>query len=395
MSDHHSVIYRLYPKKEQEMMLNHFLDGTRNLYNRLVEICISYKEHNKPLPSEFDLIRMAIKIRQRNSRVHDIHSNCFQSTAKRVYRAFAAWRTRYKEGVGFPRFKSWKMFDSFTYDTGGCFSFVGRNGEKDKRERLRLGKIGLLKYSNPFEIKGNCKTATVFRRRIGNHFEWFVSISYENEGFMRDTVFVDPLFKRKDAGIDLGLDNLVTISDGVTYSNDHTYKRKEDDFAKIQRRLSNYEEDTPEYQKTLTKLVHKYKKLRNYRNDLFHKISKSISEHYNNIYMEDLSVKEMTEASFKGMKKSFRDAGWNIFTKMIVYKVEETGNNVIFVNPAYTSQLCSSCGTMVPKDLSVRTHVCTKCGLIMSRDQNAAINILNRGLGLQTETGNSLKCHEG
>ena len=111
--------------------------------------------------------------------------------------------------------------------------------------------------------------------------------------------------------------------------------------------------------------------------------------------MEDLSVKEMAEDSPKGMRKSYRDAGWTIFTNMIRYKAAEAGNKVIFVNPAYTSQLCSSCGTMVPKDLSVREHVCPHCGLTISRDRNAAINILNRGLGLQTEAGNSLKCNEG
>ena len=110
--------------------------------------------------------------------------------------------------------------------------------------------------------------------------------------------------------------------------------------------------------------------------------------------MEELPVKEMMEESPKCMKKSYRDAGWGIFTRMICYKAAEAGNAVIFVNPAYTSQLCSSCGAMVPKDLSTREHNCPNCGLMISRDLNAAINILNRGLRLQTETGTSLKCNE-
>ncbi len=154
-------------------------------------------------------------------------------------------------------------------------------------------------------------------------------------------------------------------------------------------------EDTPGYLKHLTKLSHKFKKLRNYRKDLFHKISRELIENYKDVIMENLSAKKMAERSFKGMRKSYRDAGWTIFTNMIRYKAAEAGNSIIFVNPAYTSQLCSSCGTIVPKDLSVREHVCPHCGLIMSRDRNAAINILNRGLGLQTKAGNSLKCNEG
>ena len=390
-----SITYRLYPNKEQEKKMIHFLDCTRKAYNRLTEICKLHIEHHLPLPSEFDLNRMVIKIRQRNEWMQDVHSGCFKTVAKRVYNAFMAWKKRHTEGIGFPRFKSWKRFDSFTYSTNNEFSFAGKNNEKGKRERIRLGKIGLIKYSNPYIIEGTPKIAIVFRRRIGNHFEWNVSIAFENNGYMKDVFCIDPIAKRADVGIDLGLNNLAILSDGNIIPNDHTYKKKEMELALRNKKLSECEKGSPEYYKHLTKLSHKFKKLRNYRNDMFHKLSRYISENYRNIFMEELPVKEMMEESPKCMKKSYRDAGWGIFTKMICYKAAEAGNTVTFVNPAYTSQLCSSCGTMVPKDLSIREHICPHCGLIMSRDLNAAINILNRGLRLQTETGNSLKCHEG
>ena len=390
-----AITYRLYPIKGQEMKFNLFLDVTRNVYNRLVEICRLYVEKQLPFPTEFDLKNMTTKIRNRNEWMKGAHSTCCHAAAARVHNAFEAWMKRHKEGVGFPRFKSWKMYDSFTYPANIYFSFVGKNGEKDKRERIRLGKIGLLKFSNPYVIKGKCKTATVFRRRFGNHFEWFVTMTYENECYMKDNLIIDPVKERKDVGIDLGLENLAVLSDGNIVPNDRTYKKKEKDLARQQRTLSEYEKDTPEYQKQLTKLSHKFKKLSNHRKDLFHKVSRKITENYRNIVMEDLSVKEMIEDSFKGMRKSYRDAGWAKFRDMIRYKAAEAGNQVIFVKPTYTSQLCSSCGTLVPKDLSVREHICPHCGLVMSRDRNAAINILNRGLRLQTEAGNSLKCHEG
>ncbi len=393
--DVRAITYRLYPKKSQEITMNHFLDCCRKVYNRLVEICKSYKEHHLPIPSEFDLNRMVTKIRKRNVWTQDIHSGCLYSVSKRVHNAFVRWMMGYKEGTGFPRFKSWKRFDSFTYKSGDSFSFVGKNGEKNQRERIRLGKIGLIKYRNPFVIKGKCKTATIYRRKIGNHFEWFASIAYENEDYRKDSLFIDPPINRIDIGLDLGLDNLAVLSNGIVIPNDHTYKKKEKTFSKIHNKISNCEKNTIGYQKQLTKLSHLYKKLRNYRNDMYHKITRNLSEKYSNIYMEDLSIQEMTEESFKGMKKSYRDASWGIFTKMICYKAAEAGNKVVFVNPAYTSQLCSSCGTMVPKDLSVREHVCPNCGLTITRDENAAINILNRGLGLQTVTGQCLKSHEG
>ena len=387
--------YRLYPKRNQEVMMNHFLDCTRKAYNRLVEICRACIEKHLPFPSEFELIRMITKIRQRNEWMHDVHSHCFTSVAKRVYKAFVSWMKKHKEGVGFPRFRSYKMFDSFTYTYKTDYSFVGRNSEKGGRDRIRLGMIGLLKFSNPFVIRGECKTATVYRRRIGDHFEWHVSIAYENEGYGKDALTIDCPSNRCDVGLDLGLTNLATLSNGTVIPNDRTYRSKENELSKAQRRLSMCGENTPEYSKALSRLSHKFKRLRNHRKDLFHKTSRILVDRHKNIFMEDLSVEDMTEDSFKGMRKSYRDAGWSIFTDMIRYKAEEAGNDVIFVDPANTSQLCSSCGTLVPKDLSVRVHECPNCGSVMDRDLNAALNILNRGLGLQSETGNSLKCCEG
>jgi putative transposase len=65
------------------------------------------------------------------------------------------------------------------------------------------------------------------------------------------------------------------------------------------------------------------------------------------------------------------------------------GRITIAVNPAYTSQECHSCGTIVKKSLSTRTHIC-KCGCEMDRDQNAAINILNRGISTAGHVGTSI-----
>lgn len=390
-----TVTYRLFPNKEQENKMNHFLNCTRIVYNRLIEICKIYIEHHIPLPSEYDLYNMASKIRRRNIWMHDVHSDCFLAVAKRFHIAFRSWMKRRNLGAGFPRFKSWKMFDAFTYTTKRDYSFVGKNNENGKKERIRLGKIGLVKYSNHLVINGNYKTATVFRRKIGNHFEWNVSITIENEDYLKNIFIIDPNIEKKDVGIDLGLENLAVLSDGNVIPNDHTYKRKEKELINQQKRLSACDSDTPDYKKQLSKLSHKYKKLRNYRKDMFHKVSRRISEKYNNIIMEKLPTEKMIEKSVKGMRKSYRDAGWSLFKNMLCYKAEEAGNKIIFVNPAYTSQLCSSCGTLVPKDVSIRVHNCPQCGLTISRDLNAAINILNRGLGLQTEAGKSLKSNEG
>ncbi len=87
------------------------------------------------------------------------------------------------------------------------------------------------------------------------------------------------------------------------------------------------------------------------------------------------------------LAKSINDASWYQFRIWIEYFGKVFERVTLAVNPQYTSQECSSCGAIVKKTLSTRTHVC-KCGCTLDRDENAARNILSRGLGTvgHTET---------
>ena len=80
-----------------------------------------------------------------------------------------------------------------------------------------------------------------------------------------------------------------------------------------------------------------------------------------------------------GLNKSFADAGLGQFLQMLETKCKDVGREFVKVNPAYTSQECSNCGTIVKKSLSQRTHECPECGYVEDRDVNAAINIRKRG----------------
>ena len=71
-----SVTYRLYPKREYEEKMLHFLDGLRRAYNHLVEMCRIYLGFRMGLPSEFDLMGMATRMRQEDPWLQDIHSHC-------------------------------------------------------------------------------------------------------------------------------------------------------------------------------------------------------------------------------------------------------------------------------------------------------------------------------
>ncbi len=99
---------------------------------------------------------------------------------------------------------------------------------------------------------------------------------------------------------------------------------------------------------------------------------------------EDLRIKNLVKNHC--LSKSINDAGWHQFRKWLEYFGGKFGKITVAVNPAYTSQECSSCGILIKKSLSMRTHAC-QCGFVLDRDWNAAINILKLALSTTGHVG--------
>jgi putative transposase len=121
-----------------------------------------------------------------------------------------------------------------------------------------------------------------------------------------------------------------------------------------------------------------WRKVRRNRDDFVHKTSRKLAENYDTIVFEKLNINNMVKNH--NLAAAIMDATWGKLRQMTAYKVERRGGQVIIVNPSGTSQKCSGCGVVVPKDLSVRTHECPSCKLVLDRDHNAAMNILKLGL---------------
>src|SRR3989442_1184701 len=112
--------------------------------------------------------------------------------------------------------------------------------------------------------------------------------------------------------------------------------------------------------------------------DIDHKLSDQLTKKNKVIVFEDLKVRNMVKNH--NLASAITDAAWGKLRRLTAYKAKRRGGRVILVNPSGTSQKCSGCGEMVPKELSDRVHDCPRCGLVMDRDVNAARNILERGL---------------
>lgn len=372
--------FRLYPTQQQEQALQTTLNLCRELYNasleerkeayRMSKVTITYTQQANQLP----------EMKELRPELNDIHSQVLQDTLRRVEKAMQAFFRRVKAGEkpGYPRFKSYHRFDSFTYPQSG-FSLTHDH-------RVCLSKIGSINIKLHRPIEGKMKTATI--KREGDH--WFIVFSCEVEA-------KEPLPANNEVvGIDLGVTHFAVLSDGSIIDNPRYLRHAEKRLKKREQQLARKKKGSHGRARTKKQLAKAHRKIKNQRKDFLHKTSRKLVNTYGTLVFEKLQPAKMThrpkpkpdEATGKylpngaaakaGLNKSILDAGWYQLQQYCTYKAEEAGRSVLFVSPNYTSQVCSGCGQIVKKDLSERWHSCA-CGVELDRDHNAAINILRLG----------------
>lgn len=351
--------YRLYPNQNQVRELEICLETHRRLYCEAMD-CRNlawecYKFRISYFDQQFWLSR-ANKINPWYARMN-LHSA--QRTLKRLDEAYKSFFRRCQRGdkAGFPRFPSKDRWNSV------CFSYG--NGSRVIGRKLRLQYIGTIKVKWSREIPTNAKIKTAQVKREGD--KWFVCFSLE----MPD---VTPAKNTKPSvGIDVGLTSFVTTSEGEILGSSRTLEDRLKDLRRKYRALYRCQKESNRRKKVKRKFSKLHEKVRNTRLDMQHKVSRSLVDRYGVIAAESLTVQNMLKN--RRLARRISDAGWYQFLNILTYKAEEAGGKVVLVNPKNTSQMCSGCGEIVKKSLSVRTHKCS-CGLVIDRDHNAAINIL-------------------
>lgn len=359
--------FRIYPNEKQKIYLFITLDICRWIYNKTIELRKKAWQDEKERMSFFSTGYYITDWRRERPYISTVHSQCLRDAQLRVDRAFKAFfrRVKAKEKPGYPRFKSYERYDSFTYTKSG-FKIIG--------DRLKLSKIGSVKIRKHREIDGIVKTLTI--RRTNN--KWYACFSCEVQPNILPEV--DSI-----VGIDVGLTSFATFSDGEKIVNPRFFRNDEVELVKAQRRLSKQEKGTIARKKAKKIVSRIHEKIANRRSDFAHKLSRKLINQYQVICFEKLDIKNMinnhTNVYGNKLNKSIGDVAWNQFIQYTTYKAEEAGRTVILVNPRNTSKMCSQCGKMVEKELSDRVHSCS-CGLVLDRDHNASLNIL--ALGMQS-----------
>lgn len=355
--------YRLYPSKAQRSMMQKTLDACRWVYNKTLEWRQTAYAADKTSFSLFASNAWLLSWKKSNPHLTIAHSQVLQNAQERVDLALKAFFRRVKRGEtpGYPRFRGRGWYDSFTYPQSGFWIEDGF---------LRLSKIGNIKIKLHRPIEGKIKTLTIRRDRLGN---WYACFSCE--------VDPEPLpYSGEVAGIDLGLTTFATFSNEETIERERWFARDTQDIARLQRKKELFPKGSAERRKVIRALQHAYQRAANRRSNFAHQESRKLINRYGLIVFEDLNIQDMQETGYRTIRKGIADVAWGQFVQFAAYKAESAGRGFLCVPPRGTTQQCSGCSAVVPKDLSERVHSCPHCGLTLGRDLNAARNILARGM---------------
>jgi len=358
--------YRLLPTRTQRRIMDTQLELCRSVYNETLATRKNVYEQRGESLNYYATAKMLPMWKAAKPELKQVHSQVLQNVLVRVDLAFQAFFRRVKAGEkepGYPRFRGKGWYDSFTYPQYG-------NGAKLDDDGLHLSKIGDVRVKLHRPALGAIKTVTLQRDYFGN---WYACLSCEVEPKP-----VPPT--DKVVGIDLGLKRFAVLSNGEPIKRQRWMKKDASDIARLQRKKEKCQRGSPERRKVLRALNHAYARAANRRNNLAHQESRKLVNVYQVMVFERLDIADMQSNGNKVVNRGIADVAWGQFVQYTSYKAENAGRTVLLVNPRGTTQMCSGCGEVVPKDLSVRVHDCPHCGLKIDRDLNAALNILARGL---------------
>lgn len=348
--------YRIYPNESQEIQLTKTFGCVRFVYNALLEHRIKlYADTKKSMPYS-QMSAHLTKMKKEIDWLYDVAAQPLQQSLRDLGTAY----DMFFRGVNrFPKFKSKHSSQSARFPQNTKVDF--------ELNRIRIPKVGWVKAILHREFSDDYTSITVSKSRSG---KYYASVLVEEH--------IAPISKTgEDVGIDVGLKDLLTLSDGTSFDNPRWFRESEARIKQLNKKLSRQRRGSNSYKKTKILLAKAHEKLASRRKDYHHKMSKWLVENYDLIVTEDLNFSNMAQSLKLG--KSVHDAGLGMLINFISYKAEWYGKEHLKVDRFYpSSKLCSECGSMYKElKLSERDWICSDCGVHHDRDVNAAKNILN------------------
>ncbi len=358
--------YCLLPTEEQKQTLSQWFGSVRFVYNLGLEAKIAAWTSLRKNVTSFDLMKQLTELKRTECKwLADCSGQSLESSLTNLDNAY----TQFFKGGGFPKFKKRSNRQSIQF----------RRDTKIKEGKVFLTKIGGIDFIQHRPLgKGEIRTTTVSKTPANNYF---VSILIETG---KDVPTRKAIKEKTTVGIDVGIKTFATLSDGQQFENpkylQHQLNRLRVEQRKLKRRLKKGAKEQPNgYQKQKLVVAKLHEKISNQRNDFLQKTSTAIIKQHDTVCLENLNVKGMMQN--RKLSKAISDVGWYSFAKMLEYKADWYGKNIIYIGRfAPSSKTCSVCGNIFKElKLSDRMWICEKCGTEHDRDINAAKNIKNFG----------------
>jgi putative transposase len=302
-----------------------------------------------------------------------LNSQARQASADRAWAAISRFYEHCKQKKpgkkGYPRFQHDNR--SVEYKTTG-WKLEPDGKHLTFTDGCGIGRLRLIGHSQQrieeYPIK-QIKRVRIVRRADGYSVQFAVEASRR----------VEHTPTGKQVGIDMGLKEFLTDSDGNTLANPRHLRKAEKRLKRLHRRLSRTQKKSANRRRARKRLAKASLKVQRQREDVARKTASTLISSHDVIAYENLKIRNLVKN--RHLAKSISDASWGRFLSWLTSYGEVYGIPVIAVEPASTSQDCSRCGRRIKKSLSVRTHVCP-CGAVLDRDHNAAKNILAQALNM-------------
>ena len=311
---------------------------------------------------------LAAQLETGTSFLSDVPAQALQQALKNLDRAYANF---FQKRAGFPKFKEKGQPESFRIPQG--FEVDNQNG------RIKLPKLGWMRYRKSRDILGEPSNVTV-SESCG---KWYASVQTERE------VETPQHPSMSVVGLDWGIVNLATLSNGEVVKQCQPLKNFLPKLAKLQRRLAKRKKFSKNWRKAKAGITKLHTKVANVRKDFVHKASHNISKNHVVVVIEDLQVKNMSKSATKkvaqksGLNRSILDASPFELRRQLEYKTQWRGGLLVAVAPQNTSRKCPDCGHVSAENRkSQAKFVCVECGFSAPADLVGAINIREEGVRL-------------
>jgi len=351
-----SFKYRLYPSQEQEVLLSKHFGHCRFLWNLALETKTNAYLSAKVNYSRFDLQKQLVDLKKECEWLKEVNSQSLQFVLQNLDLAYK----KFFKGAGFPKFKSKHNKQSFHVPQNVKIEDSWLVIPKFKKKGIKI------KLHRPLE--GTIKSATISRTPTG---KYFVSILCDTKEPIPTKVHIK---ENTTIGIDLGIKDFAVTSEGEVIENPKFLRNKIERLRVLQRRASKKQKGSSNRKKANKRVALLHEKIKNQRQDFLHKISTKLIRENQTICLENLGVSNMMKNHC--LAQAISDVSWSEFNRMIEYKAEWYGVNVLRIGRFAPSSKTCECG-VINKDLKLSDRVwkCKSCGRVNERDLLAARNI--------------------